>query len=217
MKTLFRILIATLGAIALVITGFCAWLFFYTGDLPDFYQLSRFAPNVEVIVSDPCLERPSTVIPFNRIGKPLRDALAAAEQPARPISYEIARGLVECNQKLRPLRFQLNSLRLSWLIGRHFSDEQIFTIYANQAYFGSGAAGVKDASVTYFQKDPDALNIAEAALLAGLLRGPELFSPYKHPERALKRRSEILQAMVAQRKISANEAANADRAPILKR
>ena len=213
MRILYRILIATLGAIVLFVTGICGWLFFYAEDLPDFYQLSRFTPSVEVIVSDPCLERPSTVIPFNRIGKPVRDALAAAEQ-ARSISYWIARGLVGCNQRLKNLRYQLNSLRLSWHIRRHFSDEQIFTIYANQAYFGGGATGVKDASVAYFHKDPDALSIAEAALLVGLLRSPERFSPYKHPERALQRRSEVLQAMVNQRKISANEAANAERVPI---
>ncbi len=201
----------------LFITGICAWLFFFTKDLPDFYQLSPFAPNVEAIISDPCLERPLTVIPFDRIGMPLRNALAVAELPGKSLSYEIARRLAVCNQKLPPLRFELNSLRLSWRIRSHFSDEQIFTIYANQAYFGAGATGVKDASVAYFHKDPDALSIAEAALLAALLRGPEHLSPYKHPDRALQRRSEVLQAMVAQRQISANEAANAERSPLLTR
>jgi len=214
-KTVFRILIPTVGAIALVITGICAWLFFYVGDLPDFYQLSRFAPNAEVIISNPCLGKPSTVIPFNRIGKALRDALAAAE-PTKLIPRYIARDQVGCNQKgLRPLRFQLNELRLSWHIRRHFSDDQIFTIYANQAYFGAGANGVKSASLAYFHKDPDALSIADAALLAGLLRSPERFSPYKHPDRALQRRNEVLRAMVAQGTITANEAANAEKERIL--
>ena len=121
-----------------------------------------------------------------------------------------------CNPKsLKPLRSQLNEIRLSWQIRRHFSDDQILTIYANQAYFGAGANGVKNASLTYFHKDPDTLSIAEAALLAGLLRSPERFSPYEHPDRALQRRNEVLRAMAVQGTISANQAANAETVGIL--
>jgi penicillin-binding protein 1A len=178
-------------------------------------KLSRFAPSAEVVISDPCLADPSTVIPSDRIGKPFRDALAAAVPPGT-FSYQIARRLVVCHQQLRALRYQINTLRLSWHIRRHFSEEQILTIYANQAYFEPGVTGVKNASLALFQRDPDALSLAEAALLV-VLTGSPGFSPDKHPEVALRRRSEILHAMVAQGKISANEAENADMLPILTR
>jgi len=80
-RTLFKILIATLGAIVLVITAICVRLFFYVGDLPDFYQLSRLAPNDEVIISDPyrtCRQfsfpGPSSLLPWGKLERiPVRE------------------------------------------------------------------------------------------------------------------------------------------------
>ena len=119
-----------------------------------------------------------------------------------------------CNHTGGMGRYHLNSLRLSWHIRSRFSQEQIFTIYANRAYFGSGATGVESASRQFFRKEADALNTEEAALLAGLLRAPEYFSPYKRPEKALQRRNQVLEAMAAQGKLSAIEAARAEATPI---
>jgi hypothetical protein len=63
------------------VAGICGWLFVYTGDLPDIEHLSQFAPSAQSPVFDSCLASSSTAIPFNRIGKPMRDALTAAESP----------------------------------------------------------------------------------------------------------------------------------------
>jgi len=111
-------------------------------------------------------------------------------------------------------RYHANNLRLSWHIRRHFSEQQVFTIYANRAYFGSGATGVENASRQLFHKNADSLNTEDAALLAGLLRAPDYFSPYKHPERALQRRNQVLEAMAAQGKISTSDAARAEASPV---
>jgi len=92
----------------------------------------------------------------------------------------------------------------------HFSEQQLFTIYANRAYFGARAIGVESASRQFFYKDADTLSIEEAALIAGLLRAPGYFSPYKNPERALERRNKVLESMAAQGKLSAVEAARAE-------
>jgi penicillin-binding protein 1A len=97
----------------------------------------------------------------------------------------------------------------------HFSGQQLFAIYANRAYFGTGAIGVENASRQFFHKDTDTLTIEEAALIAGLLRAPNYYSPYKYPERALQRRNKVLEDMMAQGKLSASDAARAEATPLL--
>ena len=212
MRLLYKISLSMAALVLLVVAGVCGWLFVYTGDLPNTDHLSQFAPRTQSPVFDSCLASPSMAIPVERIGKTLQDALAAAESP-RSWPDQIARSLM-CNHTGGMGRYHLNSLRLSWHIQRRFSQEQIFTIYANRAYFGSGATGVESASRQFFRKDADALNTEEAALLAGLLRAPEYFSPYKRPEKALQRRNQVLEAMAAQGKLSAIEAARAEATPI---
>ncbi len=201
------------GLVLLAVVGVCGWLFVYTGDLPDFGQLSQFAPSAQSVVSDSCLASPSTSIPFNRIGKPLQDALATAE-PAQSLSDQIARTLM-CNHSGGMGKYHLNAFRLSWHIRRYFSEQQLFTIYANRAYFGTGVTGVERASEEFFHKEPDTLSTEEAALIAGLLRAPDYFSPYKHPERALQRRNKILEDMVARGKLSASDAARLEANPVV--
>jgi membrane carboxypeptidase/penicillin-binding protein len=193
--------------------GVCGWLFVYTGDLPDIEHLSQFAPSAQSPVFDSCLASPSTAIPFNHIGKPLQDALAAAESPTS-LPHQIAQSLM-CNHTGGMGRYHANNLRLSWHIRRRFSAQQVFTIYANRAYFGSGATGVENASIQFFRKHANALNVEEAALLAGFLRAPNYFSPYKNPERALQRRNQILEAMVAQGNLSTSEGARAEATPVV--
>jgi penicillin-binding protein 2A len=154
----------------------------------------------------------SLAIPFDRISKTFSDALAAAE-PRSSFPYQIARSLM-CNRHESPARYDLDVVRLSWQIRRHFSSEQLFTIYTNRAYFGSGATGVENASQHFFQRDTYDLRPEQAALLAGLIRGPSIFSPFEHPERALQRRNAILQKMAAQGKLGAAELAAAMAAPL---
>lgn len=213
MRTLYKILLLLVGLVLIALALVCSWLFIYTGDLPDIGHLLQFAPSAQSSVSDPCLISPSLAIPFDHIGKTLQDALAAAESP-QLFPDQIARSLM-CSQTGGVGRYHLNSLRLSWHIRRRFSQQQIFAIYANRAYFGSGATGVENASRQFFHKDTDALNTEEAALLAGLLRAPDSFSPYKHPEKALQRRNQVLEHMAAQGKISPSEAARAEATPVV--
>lgn len=86
---------------------------------------------------------------------------------------------------------------------------------AEAAYFGPAATGVENASRHLFQKGADALSPQEAALLAGLLRAPSIFSPFKNPEKALQRRNKVLEAMAAQGKLSAIELATAVARPLI--
>lgn len=205
-----------LAVLVLIAVGaLCSWIFLYTRDLPDIEHLSDFAPDSGNPVTDTCLHGVTFAVPFDRIGKPFRDALASAEPPAS-FADQIARMLM-CTKMERSARYQLDVFRLSWHIRRHFSEEELFTIYVNRAYFGPSATGIENASGHFFQKSSSTLSIEEAALLAGLLRGPDMYSPFKHPDMAVQRRNEILKKMAAQRKLSTTEATQALAAPIATR
>ena len=210
-----KVLLGLAALFFLIVVGLCGWLFLYAGDLPDFGHLSEFAPRQTHLATDPCLNAPSLVLQFDRIGQPFQDAFASAE-PSISLPDQIARTLM-CNQHKGMARYHLDVLRLSWHIRRRFSKQELFTIYVNRAYFGPGTVGIQNASEHFFQKDAAALSTEEAALLAGLIRSPARFSPFAHPEEALQRRNKILEIMAAQGKLSATEAAKAIGTPITTR
>jgi penicillin-binding protein 1A len=99
-------------------------------------------------------------------------------------------------------------------IERRFTKPQIFTLYANQIFLGHGAYGFEAASEYYFSKPAKQLKLEEAALLAGLPKAPQYYSPISHPERAVKRRNLVLNAMLEDGKITAAQAAEARNKPI---
>lgn len=84
----------------------------------------------------------------------------------------------------------------SMLIEHNFSKEQILEAYLNTIYFGSGAYGIKQASETYFKKQPHELTLAESSMLAGLPAAPSVYSPLKNPDMAKKRQAIVLETMV---------------------
>ena len=208
-----KIVVMLAGGVVLVVIGMCGWLFIYSGDLPDISHLSRFDPAAESELSDSCLDTATVAIPSDQMGKTLRDALTSAELPSS-LPTQIATTLL-CNSESRSFRYMVNVLRLSWRIKRRFSEQQILTIYANRAYFGSETTGVKNASAKFFDNRPDALKPEEAALLAGLLRAPNRFSPFEHADLAFQRRNSVLQAMATAGKVSIFEAARAEATPII--
>ena len=73
----------------------------------------------------------------------------------------------------------------------------------------------EEASQEFFQKEPAALGTEEAALIAGLLRAPDYFSPRRHPELALQRRNKVLEEMVAQGKLGAEETRRLEATPVI--
>ena len=86
-------------------------------------------------------------------------------------------------------------------IERAFTKEQIFTLYGNQIYLGSGNYGFEAASEYFFSKHARDLTLTQAALLAGLPKGPVAFSPLLYPERALRRRNLVISEMESDGKL----------------
>ena len=98
---------------------------------------------------------------------------------------------------------------------KKYSKEQILAMYLNNAYFGNGVWGVEDASKKYFGVSASQLTLDQAATLAGMLKGPELYNPLNSVETSTKRRDTVLQNMVVAGYIDKNqetEAAGADMA-----
>ncbi len=102
---------------------------------------------------------------------------------------------------------------LALKIERTHSKKKIVELYFNQIYFGHGAYGIEAAAQTYFKKSVGALNLAEAAMLAGLPRAPNSYSPILDPERARKRRHHVLQRMLQEQFITAEQAEAATAIP----
>lgn len=87
---------------------------------------------------------------------------------------------------------KLREMILARRLEQALSKQDILYLYLNQIYFGHGAYGVQEGARVYFGKDVADLDIPQAALLAGLPQAPSRLDPYKHPERALKRRAYVL-------------------------
>jgi penicillin-binding protein 1A len=140
----------------------------------------------------------------------VRDILSgSAKEGASSITQQLARNSLPLGG--RTISRKLLEAMVALRIERDFTKQQILELYVNRIYFGSGCYGVETASQAYFGKSASQLNLPEAALLAGLIRSPNRFSPLKNPEGAAIQRNTVLDRMVELKKISS---AQADQAKI---
>lgn len=105
----------------------------------------------------------------------------------------------------RSLRRKVQEVLLAFWLESRFSKKEIMAIYLNRVYLGSGAYGVDAASKRYFNKPATDMNLAESALIAGLLKAPSRFSPAANPERAEGRIRQVLLNMVDAGYLSENK------------
>ena len=124
------------------------------------------------------------------------------------ITMQVARNTFAVRKyPARSLRQKLTELRLSRLIERSLTKQQILELYFNVIYMGNGVYGVEAASKDLFGRDINQVTMAQAALLAALPKAPSAYTPRRHPDRALARRNLVLSLMVQQGYISANRLA----------
>lgn len=114
----------------------------------------------------------------------------------------------------RTLDRKIKEAILALEISRHYSKSEILEAYLNEVYFGNLSYGIGAAAETYFAKDVSELDLAEAALLAGLLQSPAGYDPYRYPEAAEVRRNDILGLMLSREAISLDQYHEALQAPI---
>jgi penicillin-binding protein 1A len=175
-----------------------------------------FAPVLRdalVSIEDKDFYRHSGINFWRIVGAAYRDIQSGGKvQGASTLTMQLARNLFLSPD--RSFHRKVQETMLAIQIERRFTKPQIFTLYANQIFLGHGVYGFEAASEFYFGKPARNLTLAEAALLAGLPKGPGIYSPINHPDRALKRRNLVINAMLEDGKITTAGAADARSAPV---
>ncbi|WP_430787781.1 transglycosylase domain-containing protein [Virgibacillus flavescens] len=131
-----------------------------------------------------------------------KDIIAFAKvEGASTITQQLAKNLFLHNDKtwMRKTKEVMAAIYLE----REFTKEHILEMYLNEIYFGAGVYGIEEASQLFFSKSVEDLTLSEGALLAGLAKAPNGYSPINHPKKALTRRNVVLNAMRQTDKISA--------------
>ena len=167
-------------------------------------------------------------VPYSRLPRSLVNAIVATEDPSffrhggvdlrgilravwadvfkvlggkRPeggstITQQLARSLFLHSEV--SLRRKLKELYVSREIEKLYPKEKILELYCNHFYLGHGTYGVQAAATLYFGKDVKDLDLVEAAMIAGIFRGPSLYSPYSNAKLTLSRRNHVLNRLVAE-------------------
>ncbi len=133
-------------------------------------------------------------------------------QGASTLTMQLARNLFLSSERTATRKLQEAYLAIQ--IERAFTKQQIFTLYGNQIYLGSGMYGFEAASQFYFSKHAKDLSLTEAALLAGLPKGPYAYSPLVAPDKALRRRNLVISEMESDGDITHQQAEEARQAPL---
>lgn len=115
-------------------------------------------------------------------------------QGGSTITMQLARSTF-LNKRKQMIR-KVAEILLALQLERKYTKEEILEFYLNQVYWGHNAYGIESASNLYFGKSAAEINLAEAATLIGLLRGPELYSPFNYPQRARWRRDIVLRRLL---------------------
>ena len=183
-------------------------------------------------------------VPFEQIPQVLVNAIVATEDPnffrhrgvdARGVLRAVKADLFKVLSGRRPeggstitqqlarslflhrevsLRRKLKEAFLSIQIEKQYSKQDILTLYCNHFYLGHGVYGVESSSRLFFGKSVGELSLEEAALIAGIFRGPSRYSPYTNPKGTLGRRNHVLNRMVAEGYLSKAEGEEAKRRPM---
>ena len=137
-------------------------------------------------------------------------------QGGSTLTMQLARGFFLSPR--RTWKRKVDEIFLALLLEQRLNKEQIFELYANQIYLGQRGSfsiyGLGEAANAYFNKDVASLTLPEAAFLAGLIRGPNMYSPYRRAARVLDRRNYVIREMRELGMITAEQAEKASAAPL---
>ncbi|PYS99584.1 MAG: hypothetical protein DMF63_10880 [Acidobacteria bacterium] len=121
-----------------------------------------------------------------------------ANQGGSSITQQLVKNLLLTNDPT--LERKATEAFMSFILETRLTKQEIFTLYANQIYLGQQQGvsiyGVGEASNVYFGKDVSQLSLGEAAFMAGIIRSPNRYGPYKNPERVEERRNQVLDSML---------------------
>jgi penicillin-binding protein 1A len=166
-----------------------------------------------ISVEDKDFEKHWGVNVWRILGAAYRDIIAGQKaQGASTLTMQLSRNLFLSPD--RTYHRKIEEIMLAIQIERRFTKPQIFTLYANQIFLGHGVYGFEAGSEFYFSKPAKELTLEEAALLAGLPKAPNYYSPINSSERALRRRNLVINSMLEDGKITTEQANAAKNTPI---
>ncbi|NOT50816.1 MAG: penicillin-binding protein [Chitinophagaceae bacterium] len=132
------------------------------------------------------------------------------------ITQQLAKALLAQGSRNKAIRVieKLKEWIISVKLEKNFTKEEIITLYLNAVPFGDNIYGIRNASRTFFQKEPDRLNVEEAAVLVGMLKANYTYNPRRNPIAARDRRNVVLNQMVINGKLDKTEAERLKKLPI---
>ncbi len=132
------------------------------------------------------------------------------------LTMQLARGFFLTPE--RRIKRKLKEIIITFQLEHRFTKKQIFAMYANQIPLGQRGSfsvnGFGEAAQAYFGKDVRQLDLAECAMLAGVIQSPSRLNPFRHPERAMERRNLVLDSMVETGAITKDQAEDAKSEPL---
>jgi penicillin-binding protein 1A len=143
--------------------------------------------------------------------------LIGQKQGGSTITQQLAKNLFteKSNNPFVRITQKLQEWITAVKLERHYTKQEILTMYLNKVDFGAyNTYGIKSAARTYFNTTPDKLTPDQAALLIGMVNGPGIYSPIRHPKNAINRRNLVLNRMVEQGSLSEGQAAELKQKPL---
>ena len=146
-------------------------------------------------------------------------AFLGSQGGASTITMQTAKNLFTDNwstkNKLLRVIQKIKESIIAIKLERNFTKQEILTLYLNTVPFSENLFGVSNASRSFFQKEPDRLNVEEAALLIGMINAPTKYNPNRNPKLALERRNLVLNRMASQKYITDEQAEQLKAMPVV--
>lgn len=134
------------------------------------------------------------------------------KEGASTISQQLIKNTHLTNEKT--ISRKLKEIKLTVILEKKHSKDEILEMYLNTIYFGHSCFGVASAADFYFNKEASELNTAESALLAALVKAPNTYSPFNHPDKCIQRRNLVLTKMQEYGYLSKDETLKAKETPL---
>ena len=180
----------------------------------SFNEMSPYIKDAIVAVEDKRFREHEGVDYIRIIGAFIADLKAGQwVQGASTITQQYVKNIYFSPEKT--FRRKINEALIAIQLERNYTKDKILEMYLNTINFGSGTYGIEKASEIYFGKNASELDLPQSALLAGLVRAPEIYSPFNDIEKAKLRRDLVLQLMYEQELIETSQYLNALAAPII--
>ncbi|MGK6349966.1 transglycosylase domain-containing protein [Parapedobacter sp. DT-150] len=155
--------------------------------------------------------RTFTIIFYNLIGN--RQGASTITQQLALNLFSEGRARNTGKRVIQKFQEWITAVRLE----RNYTKEEIITMYFNTVDFGAyNTYGIKSAARTYFNTTPDKLNVQQAALLVGMLKGPGIYSPVRYPQNAIRRRNQVIDNMRREGFITREESEKLMKTPLVK-